>query len=172
MRHIALAFAAAAALSITAPASASIVLQNYSIGSVSGTVTSGTFSLNFDNVANTYTLNSLSLSVNGTSYTTANTGIITTATGLTLGGTLNGVNGILIGTNDFFVSFDPTLSAQTRQLIFDSLSLESFAIDSVSITQGAAAGVPEPASWTMMLLGFGAIGFAIRRRIKAVPHAA
>jgi hypothetical protein len=24
--------------------------------------------------------------------------------------------------------------------------------------------VPEPATWTMMLLGFGAIGFAMRRR--------
>jgi hypothetical protein len=25
-------------------------------------------------------------------------------------------------------------------------------------------GVPEPATWAMMLLGFGAIGFALRRR--------
>lgn len=28
----------------------------------------------------------------------------------------------------------------------------------------AASGVPEPATWAMMLLGFGAIGFAMRRR--------
>lgn len=27
-------------------------------------------------------------------------------------------------------------------------------------------GVPEPATWAMMLLGFGAIGFAIRRRVR------
>jgi hypothetical protein len=28
----------------------------------------------------------------------------------------------------------------------------------------AAAGVPEPATWAMMLLGFGGVGFAMRRR--------
>jgi hypothetical protein len=35
------------------------------------------------------------------------------------------------------------------------------------LTEG---GVPEPASWTMMLLGAGGIGFALRRRAK--PSAA
>jgi len=28
----------------------------------------------------------------------------------------------------------------------------------------AAGGVPEPSTWAMMLLGFGAMGFALRRR--------
>jgi hypothetical protein len=28
----------------------------------------------------------------------------------------------------------------------------------------AAAAVPEPGTWAMMLLGFGAIGFSMRRR--------
>jgi len=32
-----------------------------------------------------------------------------------------------------------------------------------------SAGVPEPATWAMMLLGFGAIGFAMRRRRKQEP---
>jgi hypothetical protein len=31
----------------------------------------------------------------------------------------------------------------------------------------SVAAVPEPASWAMMLLGFGAIGFALRRRTAA-----
>jgi hypothetical protein len=31
-------------------------------------------------------------------------------------------------------------------------------------TPAAAAAVPEPASWAMMLLGFGAVGLAMRRR--------
>src|SRR5256885_7200208 len=38
-------------------------------------------------------------------------------------------------------------------------------IGSLTITQsGPRTAVPEPASWAMMLLGFGAIGLTIRRR--------
>jgi hypothetical protein len=36
-------------------------------------------------------------------------------------------------------------------------------LDDVSV-QGPVGGVPEPATWGMMLLGFGAMGFALRRR--------
>ena len=32
----------------------------------------------------------------------------------------------------------------------------------------AASGVPEPASWAMLIVGFGAIGFGMRRRSNAV----
>lgn len=35
---------------------------------------------------------------------------------------------------------------------------------SFSTTDSAVAAVPEPATWTMMLAGFGAIGFAARRK--------
>jgi PEP-CTERM motif len=34
------------------------------------------------------------------------------------------------------------------------------------------SGVPEPATWAMMLLGFGGIGVAMRRRSSRVPHRA
>ena len=36
----------------------------------------------------------------------------------------------------------------------------------VNIGQGVDAAVPEPASWALMVAGFGAIGFAVRRRQK------
>lgn len=40
----------------------------------------------------------------------------------------------------------------------------------ITATDAAApAGVPEPASWTMMLLGFGGIGFAMRRSRRLEP---
>lgn len=39
---------------------------------------------------------------------------------------------------------------------------------------GALGGVPEPATWAMMLFGFGAVGFAVRRakRRREVPQLA
>ncbi len=36
----------------------------------------------------------------------------------------------------------------------------------------AAAAVPEPASWALMLIGFGALGYSLRQRRKALPAAA
>lgn len=39
-------------------------------------------------------------------------------------------------------------------------------LDNVSIAPVAGGGVPEPASWAMMLAGFGAMGLAMRRRRK------
>lgn len=43
--------------------------------------------------------------------------------------------------------------------------------DNIRVTSTAMAAVPEPASWAMMLLGFGVLGTALRRRaiINAVP---
>ncbi len=39
----------------------------------------------------------------------------------------------------------------------------AFAIDNVVLNQAVSA-IPEPASWAMMIIGFGAIGAAMRRR--------
>lgn len=41
----------------------------------------------------------------------------------------------------------------------------AFAIDNVRLT--AVAAVPEPSSWMMMLIGFGAAGYSLRRRRTA-----
>lgn len=40
----------------------------------------------------------------------------------------------------------------------------------VSFATAAVAGVPEPATWAMMLAGFGAMGFAMRRRKKVATR--
>jgi hypothetical protein len=39
-------------------------------------------------------------------------------------------------------------------------------VSQVRIGQAAAAAVPEPATWALMLIGFGGIGFTMRRRRK------
>ena len=43
-------------------------------------------------------------------------------------------------------------------------------LTSFSVTQ-QAAGVPEPATWAMMLLGFAVVGAAMRRRVTRVAYA-
>ena len=40
------------------------------------------------------------------------------------------------------------------------------ALYNISITPSAVGSVPEPASWGMMILGMGAVGFAMRRRVR------
>ena len=60
-----------------------------------------------------------------------------------------------------------------------SLSLDSFAVRYQSLgANGSGSGtglgtptpaVPEPATWAMMLIGFGATGFAMRRTRRKLP---
>ena len=44
-----------------------------------------------------------------------------------------------------------------------SSTQNAFEVDNLAIN-----AVPEPATWAMMLLGFGAVGFAMRRRRQPV----
>lgn len=56
-----------------------------------------------------------------------------------------------------FGGLDQTLVGGFRM----SSTQNAFEIDNIALVTG---GVPEPSTWAMMLLGFGAIGFAMRRR--------
>lgn len=47
---------------------------------------------------------------------------------------------------------------------------QSFAISSLLMID--ATSVPEPATWSMLLIGFGAMGFAVRRQRKPSPERA
>jgi hypothetical protein len=42
-----------------------------------------------------------------------------------------------------------------------------FALDDISLSAQSPGGVPEPAAWALMLLGFGGLGAALRRRAPA-----
>jgi hypothetical protein len=62
----------------------------------------------------------------------------------------------------------------TRFLGFElATTTNSFEIDNVA-TVAASGAVPEPAAWAMMIVGIGAVGFAMRRRgvVMQVSHAA
>lgn len=55
---------------------------------------------------------------------------------------------------------------------FSSITLQSsrnsFEIDNLAVMSGA---VPEPATWAMLITGFGLVGFAARRRRTTMEHA-
>jgi hypothetical protein len=55
---------------------------------------------------------------------------------------------------------------------FDSNAGGEFAADVVAETAPHGGGVPEPATWTLMLIGFGAAGAALRRRARSQSVAA
>jgi hypothetical protein len=67
-------------------------------------------------------------------------------------------NQVAPGTNGLFTA------TGTGGTLFNGFRLNSsansFEIDNVAV----AAAVPEPATWAMMLIGFGAVGFGMRRR--------
>ena len=162
MRKLALA-AAAAAISLSAPAAATAV--NYNFGGAG----SGFMALNL--TGGTYALDTLSLTL-GTATFNAAGSTLTPGSPYFLGGNLNGDTVVVSNTNDYFFLFDPASSSQTASLLqYANVGTPGVLGGNLTITQVAAA-VPEPASWALMLLGFGAIGVAMRRRKAALPLAA
>jgi hypothetical protein len=90
------------------------------------------------------------------------------------------LNNLLVGSESFSLdntsTFFPSYSNWTTfapvnlagvsidqlDIFLNASSTSVQAIDNVRF--GAAASVPEPGTWATMLLGFGAVGFAMRRR--------
>ena len=71
--------------------------------------------------------------------------------------------GILLG--DPIVSRVRITSGNAALGVFESSNIDLVVMDDFIFGEPTlAAAVPEPASWAMMLLGFGAIGFSMRRK--------
>lgn len=85
-------------------------------------------------------------------------------------GTLNFVNGSLFGTNlSYGYQFSTCRFGQTYGCtdVRKDGSAPTFAVHFVR-AYGSPAPVPEPATWAMMLAGFGLAGAAIRKRTSPV----
>ncbi len=107
---------------------------------------------------------------------------ITGITGSYNGAAITGLNPTIFGADNFYYLTGQFVSgnglgfntaAGTNANLFASIgrfrvnSLNPFQSGFVTATSSPVAGaVPEPATWAMMLLGFGGIGFAMRRRPK------
>jgi hypothetical protein len=67
-----------------------------------------------------------------------------------------------------FVRFDMSDCPQADPGSFQACAIGEVAFRTADVTPG----VPEPGAWAMLLLGFGAVGFSMRRRRAAVPQIA
>jgi hypothetical protein len=73
----------------------------------------------------------------------------------------------LLGTGENKFGFEAINGQSISNLLFNVTGGSVTNVRQVRIGQNAAA-VPEPATWAMMLLGFGAVGYSTRRRRKSV----
>jgi len=74
-------------------------------------------------------------------------------------GIINNAGGVLTGRN---LSFSQQSCAPGVPAVGCRINVGS------AVTFAVSGGVPEPATWALMLLGFGAIGIALRRRSTTV----
>ena len=70
-----------------------------------------------------------------------------------------------------FGSVGPVAIAGTNTLVVNGNNTGDGAF-SGTLTFAATSAVPEPATWGMMLLGFGAVGFSVRRKRVTLAQAA
>ena len=76
-----------------------------------------------------------------------------------------GPGGVLLGSASRLPTFDELALLNTKHEIFLNDGSGTF-----EYTRTNAAAVPEPAAWAMMVVGFGAIGFAMRGRQRQSVH--
>ena len=104
----------------------------------------------------------LEAKLEGLDSNTGNIDFVTMLTGLTIfgmhaGGAGDGRQGT------FFFLFDAGTGVNLVQ-ITDRLNSNATGLSNAALFQTGVTAVPEPASWAMMLMGFGAMGVALRRR--------
>jgi hypothetical protein len=128
---------------------------------------SGTFSYDYSG-GNSLTLTAFSLDLGPAHFGLPNVGSsFDLGIGeLDIGGLVNGgINNLLGTTNDFqlqLTGFNPlTGSSSSGDMFYTTANTNALFFGSSAT---ASPAVPEPATWAMMLMGFGGIGFALRRQ--------
>ena len=80
--------------------------------------------------------------------------------------TLNGVNFNILstGTQEFRNLLNQVIVAGANNTLFVSGTTGGNAAFSGNLSFAAQSAVPEPATWAFMLVGFGAVGYSMRKR--------
>ena len=172
----ALGMAGATVLACTAVPALAQTSSSYTFSGVVGGKASNLFTGTFTlaNNAGVYSLSAFSGRYKTAVFDLSNSGLIQFAPSyLIIGGQPNGYNNLITGTDDFQMTFNPR--RETGNLGIDFVSVaNSFDFGPVEYTfrQATAGAVPEPASWGLMIVGFGLIGVAARlRRIPMTTSA-
>lgn len=175
MRILATVLAGAAALTVAAPVGAMVPIDYTISGQFQGDVYSGGFVLNFDPTINqsdptqpaayTFVSGNLTVQVGGAgtaTYDHIGVTYLPDPHHLDVYDFLGEFEGI-----PFYFLFDPNLTSQTPYYLNGAV-FDPAPYTGLTVTRD----VPEPGAWAMMLLGFGAIGFAMRRRKLAETRTA
>ena len=88
-----------------------------------------------------------------------------------MGGAPLGASAFYFGSDDFFSSFyvdsaGDVLSGQNNTAVVAYSTSQSQYDTTYDLRVTALSAVPEPATWAMMMLGFGSMGYAMRRKNK------
>ena len=91
-------------------------------------------------------------------------------TGIDNGGqtfTFGGTTGFALGSGSNFFGFQGILGQSIASFSIDITPGSIQNVQQIRLDEtGAVGAVPEPGTWAMMLVGFGAMGFSVRRRRK------
>ncbi|AGH49271.1 MULTISPECIES: PEPxxWA-CTERM sorting domain-containing protein [Sphingomonadales] len=161
------------ALASGGAAQAAAVVQTYNFQGLlndnSKTVT-GSFTLLQDADTQTASLESIAFTIGSTVYTTATAFLSpNNAKGspdaFILWGNVNNPfgQGVQGTTEDFYLTFNP-FTLKTWDLAYSEAGVAVKHSTGANLTLAIPAAVPEPASWAMMIAGFGLTGAAMRRR--------
>ena len=160
--------AAALALAAT-PANAATFISsyNFTVTNTTGPVPnqSGSFSLELDDVDLSHVaLTAINYTLGAVSFDTLTAGAEAVGTTqIRIGGVVSGLSTIdqAAGLADFFLRFDRNTLATQNFVYYDGITPAFGGLPgNVTVT----AAVPEPATWAMLILGFGLVGAAMRKR--------
>ncbi|WP_126174642.1 PEPxxWA-CTERM sorting domain-containing protein [Altericroceibacterium xinjiangense] len=142
------------------PAQAATIIESYNFSAITtGPITnhSGSFSFSYEDTDPfNLTLRSIDFSLNDFAFDTSNTGLELLRSGPLLAGLENGTRVVTHGTNDFWL----VRQSGVWNFVY---SVPGFGAAQGTAQVELASAIPEPTTWAMMLLGFGAIGFAMRK---------